>query len=335
MAAEISGHMSFLDNVAQSFSTLPPSRDNSNSLYPVQGLLSTIVDADLLKGAHKMRENLAHCIQIVVPPLLRNGCKQLLEKIGTLPSRQTVERARFSLDAGFALHMRRLFSKRDVWYYLWSDSSPQGSRNWAIAQLHMFDPKGNMNGFYVAWSALRKYRYNLDVRGCLHPAEDDAVQEEDFVKESKEAGASDIELDDGGIIPESLCEGTGALLHYSDSWRLSLPDVRFHSTTVAEAFEWHAMVPASLGSGHEKLVDKTSALVHQICLECHGEEAVETMLRQCVSITTDLGTEQALADSLRVGTIQNWCDPTLRPLENVEVTEVTSYPPSIFVSILG
>ena len=66
---------------------------------------------------------------------------------------------------------------------------------------------------------------------------------------------------------------------------------------VGRAFQYHVLPPAALGSGAEKVLDKASAVVHQLRLECSSDKMLFRLLENSlVSCTTDMGAELHLSD---------------------------------------
>ena len=105
--------------------------------------------------------------------------------------------------------------------------------------------------------------------------------------------------DDGAMIPS---EGEGSFWQRRSQW----------SVLVLESFDFHCVVPGTLGAKAASLQHKVSTVLHGLSLECPTLESVQMLVAGQVSMTTDMGVELGLSDASHSGFWQ-WFGKNARP----------------------
>ena len=92
---------------------------------------------------------------------------------------------------------------------------------------------------------------------------------------------------------------------------------------VAEAYQWHSLVPTSLGARDAKLANKVAACLHSLNLESLNLSHLQQTMNQVVAFTSDLGVEIGLAEAELGPSLLQWFDDSKHHMLTLEVEEDT------------
>ena len=101
------------------------------------------------------------------------------------------------------------------------------------------------------------------------------------------------------------------------------PLPRRWTRVVAEAYQWHCLVPTALGAREAKLSNKVAACLHALNLESLGLEHLQQTMNQVVAFTSDLGVEVGLAEAQLGPSLLQWFDTSKHHNLTVQVEEDT------------
>ena len=323
MQSELEATVVYLRRVAAVFNPNAATEleaDSASHAYPMAALITHLRHANLLKFTGALRQSIEHSVATAVPLAMQMPARAALNQRLAVPSQETVRVWKFMFDAAFS----KWFATKDVaalgrdtdampLFYVWSDSSPQGKRNWQITQLH-----------YVSPHELQALAFAVDslAQGAAHKDFDDdcsssransvALAETSSSEGSAqdEPDLTDLEEDLGGIVSEKAPQGSAGA------------DRKRHTRTVFRALRWHVPPPSGLGAARESLQHKLGAVLHSLRMSCDSDAKLQDMANHTFSVTTDMGTELGLSDAVGCAELWSYFTPALPGMPGGPAAEV-------------
>ena len=247
------------------------------SAYTCQVLIETVLMADMLRDGSQLRE------------IVRRSCRILLSNVdydvveaqlatGGIPRKSAARRARSLFDFAFALAMRQhlLVADSPPILFGWADSSPMGGRNWLVSHLHIWRARTASEMRAVLAAAEELAAMPTVARVARRPARAALDEEGAFIRAGP---AADNDRD-----AEEIEARKAALSH-----------------VVAQSFEYHCIIPGTLGTKAASVEHKCSTILHALRLEVPHAQDVEKLTSGMVALCTDMGTELALSEVSKSG----------------------------------
>ena len=268
----------FLENFAHSID--PAQLLRQERRYSAFALIESVCLSDMLRRARNLREIVRRALPLVLPAALAEvGIARL--HVGGIPRTSTARRARTLFDVAYMLFMRDLLVPSPpprrtpaLTFFAWCDSSPMGGRNWLLSHMHILRVSDKDDMLQL----LRAIKTLVDTSEKI---EDNCIVDDDDI------------IDEGD---ENRLRDSRAQL----------------SLFVLQGFDYHCIVPGTLGTKAATLEHKTSTLLHGLALECPSLCGVQGLISGMVSLTTDMGVELGIAEVTKSG-FWTWFGRAVRP----------------------
>jgi hypothetical protein len=287
--ADLDHVVSFLDVLGEGFRTADLLEHTGRSRYEAIAIIHTVCASYALKRRDHLKNTVRTCISLVLPPVIKDSLLHCIDSGRfRLMSKTSLWRYAFRLDVAFARLNWDRFDATSSVFYLWADSSPQGGRNWLLAQFHSIRRLG-----------MQELASDVDrlALGMFEIRDEDGSSSED----ESLAHAGHIEADGGDIDWEELPPAKAKPI-----------TVASLTAVICKHIHVHNLMPAALGSGAESLPHKMRALLHMMHMECESEASLLSLCESVYGVTTDMGTEIGLAETVH-DSLQQWFEATCQP----------------------
>ena len=297
LEGKVTQHLRFLHNFKAALSS---DAQTSLSRYPTFQLIEGLRACWLLRSSDKLKLISHRLVNLYCPPVLQSHVHEMIDRVGTVPHRSTISRARVALDLGYAYCMRDVFCPEkgpSPTWWLWADSSPMGGTDWLITYLHYCRCVTD-----AEWLELVMVFHEL----CMRKANGTTVDRDPMngeIGESEVEGSDVDEAPDKTVVPKQLTTSTLKLddgdfdfdedVHTTIAPALpSKMSVRDLTKVVCRSMAAHTLIPQGLGTRAASLPHKASCVAGSLRYECTKADNLEQFMKAGVSGTFDLGTRQ-------------------------------------------